>query len=323
MAHFLQSDAWETYQASLGEKTKSEKGEGWSFLGIEEMGPAHTKRLYAPYGPSFSNPQALEQALSRFEAAAKQSSCVFVRVEPVGDSPEAEEGAKEALERAGYHRVSHMQPEDTWRLNLTVGEEALMRGMDKSNRKRYRAMGRRGIEIRVTQDPKDVPALTELMSQVSERNEVELRDADYVQRQADCLMPLDAATLYLAVLHVQDDEGNPTGEEKVIAANLVFDGEGTRILIHNGSDSAYYRTGANVAMQVQIVLDAAEKGLTWADFYGMAPEGSGPDHPWAGFTKFKQSFGGEPRHYLGTWEKPVSKAKYAVYETARKILEHK
>ena len=76
-------------------------------------------------------------------------------------------------------------------------------------------------------------------------------------------------------------------------------------------------------MQVQIVLDAEAEGRSWVDFHGMAPEGSGPDHPWAGFTKFKQSFGGEARHYLGTWEKPVRRAHYAVYSAARRLIAHK
>lgn len=318
MTHFLQTKNWETYQQSVGNETVRRDGSDWTVLAIQEPGLAHTPRLYAPYGPSFSSLDGLSAALASLEQAAASAGAVYVRVEPTGETPEAETGAAELLQSLGYKRVNHVQPEDTWMVNLEAGPDAVLKGMDKSNRKRWRRMERLGIEIRVSEDPADVPTLCALMAQVGERNEVELRDSDYVQAQADCLMPLGAAKLYLAILHEKDEE---TGEEteRVVAANLVLDGEDTRILIHNGSDADYYKTGANVAMQVQILLDASEQGKSWADFYAMAPEGSGPDHPWAGFTKFKQSFGGEARHYLGTWEKPVKNLRYAVYSAARKL----
>lgn len=322
----MQSKAWADFQESQGNKTVSRTGEGWSFLGIEEeqvFGPFHTKRLYSPYGPSFENPSSLASALHQFERDAAELHTAFVRVEPVGTSPEAEQDAKKTLEDNGYHRVTHALPEDTWRLNVTCGPEALLKGMDKSNRKRYRKAAEHGIEIRTSTDPDDIPILTKLMGEVESRNGVTLRHTDYLHQQAESLFPTGHGRLYIAYLHVRDEEGNPTGEEKAVAANFVFLDEDCCYLIHNGSDSAYFKTGANVAMQVQIVLDAANEGRTWCDFHGMAPEGSGPDHPWAGFTKFKQSFGGEARHYLGTWEKPIKRGRYALYSLARKLIARK
>jgi lipid II:glycine glycyltransferase (peptidoglycan interpeptide bridge formation enzyme) len=326
VAHFLQSEAWARFQQSLGERVTRRVGEDWSFLGVEEtqvFGPFHTKRLYAPYGPSFSGPEALQPALEQFELNARQMGDVFVRVEPMGTSPEVEKDACEKLESLGYHRVSHLLPEDTWRINVTVGRDALLKGMDKSNRKRYRQAAGKGIEIRTSTNPEDIPLLTKLMSDVEERDGITLRDTDYLKKEAASLFPTGNGRLYLAVLHERDADGNPTGEERVIAANFVFLDDDCCYLIHNGADSNYFKTGANVAMQVQIVLDAAEEGRTWCDFHGMAPEGAGPEHPWYGFTKFKQSFGGEARHYLGTWEKPIKQAHYAVYDLARKVIAHK
>lgn len=326
MAHFMQSEAWARFQESQGERVVKGAGAGWSYLGIEEtqvFGPARTKRLYAPYGPSFESVSALAEALESLEDSAREMGEVFVRVEPMGASEQAEKGAREALEKLGYRRVEHMLPEDTWRLNLTCGRDALLKGMDKSTRKRYRQAEGKGIEIRTSTDPEDIPLLTKLMSEVEDRNGVVLRDTEYLKEEAAALFPTGNGRLYLAVAHEADDEGNPTGKEAVVAANFVFLDDDCCYLIHNGSDSNYFKTGANVAMQVQIVLDAQAEGRTWCDFHGMAPEGAGPEHPWYGFTKFKQQFGGEARHYLGTWEKPVRRGRYAIYSLARKLIARK
>lgn len=323
MKHFMQSEAWAAFQRSQGNKVVMREGDGWSYLAVEEVqvfGPARTKRLYTPYGPSFESLDALESSLASLEDLARREGSVFVRVEPMGPDAEAERGASELLQRLGYRRAAHMLPEDTWRLNLTCGRDALLKGMDKSNRKRYRKLADHDVEIRTSTDPEDIPLLTDLMHQVEDRNGVTLRDTDYLKEEAASLFPGGHGRLYLAVTHERDAEGKPTDKEVVVAANFVFLDDDCCYLIHNGSDKAYSRTGANVGMQVQIVLDAEAEGRSWVDFHGMAPEGSGPDHPWAGFTKFKQSFGGEARHYLGTWEKPVRRAHYAVYSAARRLI---
>ena len=68
-------------------------------------------------------------------------------------------------------------------------------------------------------------------------------------------------------------------------------------------------------MVTNLILDAKAKGLKYVDLFGIAPEDE-PDHEWAGFTKFKKSFGGESVTYPGTWDVPVNTAGYKVYDAA-------
>lgn len=320
MSHILQSAPWEQFQQKLGSKTFHSTGDGWSVLGIMEMGPARTPRMYAPYGPSFDTVESLTAALVELEQAAARERAVYLRVEPVGATLEAEQAAEVALKAAGYHKVAHIQPEDTWIVDVDRPWEEVFKDMDPNHRRRYRGMQKRHIDIRSTTDPADIHFLSELMEQVEVRDDIELRGHDYLQAQADILMPAGAATLYLAYIQLTDDEGNLTGEEKVVSADFVFHDDEAVYMMHNGTDGAYYKTGANVAMQVQIVRDACEQGKKRVDFCGIAPEGSGDDHPWAGFSRFKRGFGGDYRHYIGTWEKPINKARYAIYEAARKVV---
>ena len=316
MGHILQSAAWGAFQENQGNSTFSAEGEGWSVLAALDTTRSHTPRMYAAYGPSFQTDEALAEALSALEDAAKKRDAVYVRVEPVGPSEEAEAQTAEKLTALGYHKVDHIQPEDTWLVDVSRPWDDVFMDMDPNHRRRYRGMEKRSIEVTSSTNPDDIRYLSDLMAQVEDRDSVELRDYDYLHAQADVLMNAGAATLYMATAPVIDGDGD---ERKVVSCDFVFQDDDTVYMMHNGTDGAYYKTGANVAMQVQIVRDACEQGRKWVDFCGIAPEGSGKDHPWAGFSRFKQGFGGQYRHYLGTWEKPIKKMHYALYETARKI----
>lgn len=321
MGHFLQSPEWESFQHDLGLETRRASGDGWDFMGIEETGAARTTRLYAPYGPGFSSLGALEEALRAFERAARDSGDVYVRVEPVGATPEVEEGAAALLERLGYHEAPHIQPQDTWVVDVTPEKDVILKGMDPNHRRRYRGAQKRGVTVRVSHDPADIHYLISFMEDVEGRDDVTLRGAEYMRTLAEALMPSGAAALYLAEAALKDEEGNPTGEVRVVAADFVGYDDEACYLMHNGTDRDFYKLGANVIMQVQIVLDAHDLGKSRADFCGAAPEDAGPDHPWMGFTKFKMAFGGGRRHYLGTWEKPIKKLRYGIYEAGRKVLD--
>ena len=321
MSHFLQSAEWEAFQRDQGLETIRRCGDGWIAMGIEETGAAKTTRLYTPYGPAFANLDALKEALDAIEDAARAHGDVYVRVEPVGEDVTAEEGAAEFLERAGYRKVKHLQAEDTWILDVTPDTDELLKGMDANHRRRYRGAAKRGVTVRVSHDVEDIHYLIDFMGDVEERDDVTLRDGSYIRSLAASLMPGGTAALYLAEAELKDDEGNPTGEKRVVAADFVAYDEDTCYLLHNGTDRDFYKLGANVIMQVQIVLDAHDLGKKYVDFYGIAPEDAGPDHPWAGFSKFKMAFGGARRHYLGTWEKPIKKLRYGLYEAGRKVLD--
>jgi lipid II:glycine glycyltransferase (peptidoglycan interpeptide bridge formation enzyme) len=121
----------------------------------------------------------------------------------------------------------------------------------------------------------------------------------------------NAATLYIA-----DYEDTP------IAVAFVFDSKDTRTYAHAAADDTYRKLNAGTAIVGQMILDAKTAGLQFVDLYGIA-DSDDPHHPWAGFTKFKKSFGGEPITYPGAWDLPLRPLQYwtyRVYQSLRKKL---
>lgn len=322
MTHFLQSDSWRAFQESQGVSTlrlEGHDGHQWSALALHEVGAGRTSRLYTPYGPSFASDADLGEALSTIEKAAKNSGAVFVRIEPVGLTSDAEKNATRILKARGYRRVGHIQPEDTLITDVSVGVEALLKNMKGNNRRAYNQAEKRDIRVRTSSDPKDIRYLTELMARVSERNDVQLREAEYIKTQAESLLPQGAGRIYLAST-CTSPEGEEI-EETIVSAALAFLDEDTAYYAHAGSDYAWRKANPNIVLLTQMMLDAANEGRKYFDFYGIAPEDAPVDHPWQGFTRFKKSFGGERRTYLGTWEKPVRRMRYLAYNLGRTVLE--
>ena len=74
-----------------------------------------------------------------------------------------------------------------------------------------------------------------------------------------------------------------------------------------------------MVLQQTWIIDAKNKGLTQFDLFGIAPDGSSPEHPWAGFTRFKRSFGGQDVSFGGSWDIPVKQFDYWLYRSFQTI----
>ncbi|MBX7557046.1 GNAT family N-acetyltransferase, partial [Streptomyces sp. tea 10] len=165
---------------------------------------------------------------------------------------------------------------------------------------------KKGVSIERSEDPADVRYLLTFLDATAKRRNFNRQHDDYLRAVAESLMPAGAASLYLAKL-----DGEP------IAASLVYDSEDTRTYAHAATDQTHRKLSAGIPLVVTMIMDAKEKGLTWFDLFGTAPEDAGPEHEWYGFTSFKKSFGGEPVSYPGTWDLPVSRAGYTAYGAVR------
>lgn len=305
MTHFLQSAAWASFQRSLGRTVIKDGGDGWQYQAILEQGRFNS-RLYCPYGPEVSSPQALKAALSSLKKAAATHHVTFIRIEPTGNIEKAD------LPALGLSYVSYLQlqPEHTQVINLTVPKDDIIAQMDQNNRNIYRNFHKKGLSIHTSQNPADINMFTKLAHQVAKRNKITPHSDMYFEKQAVALLPTGAATLYYA-----------TFEDHVVATAIVYDSDTTRYYAHAAADDAFRKLSASTALLGHIITDAKDKGLVQFDLYGIAPVDD-PTHPWSGFTKFKKSFGGNERSFVGAWDLPIKRLPYLFYRLSQKILRH-
>jgi hypothetical protein len=309
MGNIYQSAAWASYQRSLGHDVVCAEGAGWRYVAVV-VGGRMWRYLHCPYGPEADTPAAFDAALVDLARTAREKRCWFVRGGPgtntmldAGTTPE------ESFRRRGLHCTVNEGFMAYFReIDLEKTEAALIADMESTNRNLHRNIHKKGVTFSSSTDPQDIEILLPFLDVVAHKRHFNRISDTHLRQVARTLMPLGAATLYVARLH-----GKPIG------ASLAYDWEGTRTYAHTAMDFEHRRLSAGKPLVARMVLDAKEQGMTCFDLMGVAPDsGSAEDKSAAGFSEFKKSFGGRTVPYAGVWELPLFRWRYALYPTLLK-----
>ncbi|MHB8717323.1 MAG: lipid II:glycine glycyltransferase FemX [Candidatus Dormibacteria bacterium] len=257
--------------------------------------------LYLPFGPSLRGPEHLAAAMEAARRRAKRHGCAFVRFEP-GDV------SAEVIAATGARRVHTRQYEHTVVLSLTPDVETLRKGMNSGHRSRVNGAAKRGLRVESSNDPARMAAFVALLRTTEQRAEFFSFEDRYYDAIAAELLPAGDATLYFT-MHERD----------AVAAGLMFDFGPTRYYAFGATDTAARKLMPAPPLVWQSIVDAKESGRSVFDFWGAAPPGAGPGHPWSGITNFKMGFGAERRSYAGTWELPVRPVLARAFTLARRV----
>lgn len=298
--HFLQSEAWEKFQQTLGNTTIRRQGDGWSYLAIVEHSGVLT-RLYCPYGPSFTSLAALDAALASLKTEAGKLGAAFLRIQPSGALLDAAEAKSRGLKQIAYS-----QPVATRVIDLSPSYEDILAQMSPSKRNVIRNYEKKGLVYRVTKDPADIELLFRPLHDIATRNRITVHSDDYIRKQAQAMMPEYAS------LHVIELEGT------VVTASLLYEGDDTNYYAHSGTVAEHYKLQANTALIGELIRYSKNQGKHWLDLYGIAPTAD-PNHPWAGVSNFKAEFGGEVIRYNQTYDVPLKTLPYSAYELLRTL----
>ena len=295
--HFLQSKSWEKF---LSEKEKKQtfrilENTPDETLAVLETTPIGNY-LFCPYGP-----QSIKaEVISKLKEVAKENHCFFIRLEPL------EKITKKSIKKYNLKPTKHINPSDTWILDLTAPKEEIITNFSHGIRLGYNTFSKKGLEVIVSNNPEDIKYLNRLQAKLAQEKGINVFEGDYLKHELE--MPF--ASLYLVKY-----------QDKIISASLFFDDDKnkTRFYMQSASDTEFKKLPATVALLTTSIFDAKEKGLKYFDFWGIAPENAPKNHPWAGFTKFKKSFGGFKKSYAGTFDLPLNSIKYTLYQILRKI----
>lgn len=301
--HFLQSEAWEGFQKSQGHETFRIVKEHYVISAVLKK-TSIGNYIYCPYGPAVASLEDLEDSLVELHALAKKTNSFFVRIEPTVKF------LPEQLKPLSLVKSADLNASATWILDLDEDEKDLLAGIEKERTRYWRGREKRGMTIRTSKDIKDIDILYDFLKACADENGWVGETKEYLCRELE----QNFAILY--VLELKDE----TGQTVPLATSLMFDDNTTRFYGHsaNNPDQKYRKYRANGVLLVQAILDAKNEGKKTFDFWGITLS-ENKNHPWAGFTRFKKSFGGRAIEYSGTWDLPICGFKYNAYLSLRKI----
>ncbi len=299
-AHVLQARAWAGFQADLGRQVVYDHGSGWSWMGV--VMPTRPKHLFVPMGPTAKTPAALDTAIDSILEAGKALGAVYVRIEPVAIGVPAVR-----LERHEFMKIDPIHPEHPWRLDISRPAEELWKGVSSGHRNAINGAERRGITFREAGEA-GLPDFLRLLGGTGAKRGFRTHPEGYYRRMMRSLEPQGAAHLYVA-----------EAEGEVVAASIVLDSATTRYYAHAGASDRGRKLQAPAPLVWHMLIESKAAGKRTFDFWGVAPTDD-PSHPWAGFSKFKRSFGGEVVPQLGCWELPLRPRLYQAAQLMKRVI---
>jgi peptidoglycan pentaglycine glycine transferase (the first glycine) len=305
--HVLQSAAWARIREEQGWRAEFVKiGDPLPVaLVLWRTLPLGRRLAYVPRGPIVGSVAQLGPAFDALATLARESSAVFLKVDPEVAPAEA----TEPLRRAGFRRADDIQPVlATLVLDLAPDEDALLAALDKDTRWSVRQAEKRGVSVRDASGEADLRSLYDLYVETGQRAGFITRTWDYYRRMWGSLVAAGHARVRLA-----EREG------KAVAGALVWRC-GDRELYQSAATSDAGRSAyAAYALLWRCIIEARGGGARTFDFGGIPVDLARKDDPMYGPYLFKKGFGGVARRFVGAHDavpRPLAYAAYRVAEPA-------
>ena len=306
---FIQAPEYADFYRSMGEE-----GRIWGIYNDQNELVAgtliisvHARRgnfWLLPYGPIISqigadNCKELCTFLANFlKQEAKKAKMDFVRVSPFWSI--SNQVAWECLKKNKFIRSPlHILAEHTWLLDITLPEEELLKNMEKNHRNLVRRCEKEGVRVEITTDPEAVEEFNRMHDVTVKRHNFHRFPDGYVRKEFNSLSPKNAAVIKAYL---------PDGTLDAVGIFMFY---GTMSCYrHAASLMSDKHLPTSYAVQWVAIKEAKKRGCTIHNFWGIAPPGAKPNHPFYGITHFKKGFGGYEMDLIPCHDLPVSPKYY-------------
>ncbi len=285
-ASLWQSLEWQGYQGALGRETRlyglraSSSPFTATALVVIDKTALGLSTFDIPRGPLGSDQGAKEELLEAIMEDAKRERCLSLFFSPP---------THYSLQTT-HSSNRHEQPEASLVLNLTLGEDELLKQMHPKGRYNIGVARKNGVQVKESQD---IDSFYALLKETGGRDAFQIRPKNQYEH---FLKDLPGSFLLLAY--------SPDMPKKAIAGLLGVIWGGKGYYYYGASAYASRALMAPYALQSEAIRVCREKGCRTYDLLGIsppevvgAPRWGAQTHPWEGVTRFKKQFGGKIETY--------------------------
>ncbi len=278
---------------------------------------------YIPRGPVCTDPATQLPILLEFlKKYARKHRLAFIKIEPnIHDRSLQNNAWQEALRQAGCVRSPNPRfMNATSIIDLSPDEETLLNSCRKNTRYAIRRAQRDGITIREAQDKNDLTLFYDLLTQTANRQGFQLgaRPLSYFEHFWEQFRSNHAdPNKHLRLYFVEQN-----GVTLATALN-VYSG-GVAYYPYGGSADNARSSNAPEALLWHSILEAKSAGCITYDLWGVLAK-EDKNHPYWGYTFFKNGFGGELVEFIGSYDLPTNRLLYRpllALEKIRRLLLH-
>ena len=303
--NFLQSDAWEKFQQSVGFKTFRVDG---AFLIKKPLGFGKSY-FYCPRRGTSDGGRATRDFFNEVAKLAEEENCIFIRTEPLIALP---------VTRYPLRKVADVQPSQTLVLDLTLSEDELLTQMHPKTRYNIRLAEKKGVTVQEGKED-NFGKFWKLMQETTSRDKFRPHSREYYEKMINVVDEQNPTTPSPPPHQRRGNESKKFNvklyvaeyENKILAAGIFVFYNDTVTYLHGASTHEHKEIMAPYALHWEIIKLAKNSGYRYYNLYGIS------EKKWPGVTRFKRGFGGEEVKYPGCYDVIFNKSWYGIYKFAR------
>ncbi len=301
-SNILQSYAWGQFQREFGREVFNialvDENNQIVAVALTQLIPTKLRsHLYISNGPVYIKEyekEVFDTLRGYLKALAIQKNVKYVRMDPLIEQSKANEKMMHSFRLV--KAPTHTQAERKWILDISKESETLLSEMKKNTRYEIKKAIKDGVTVHSTTDPKEFEIFEKLFLETIKRQKFVAHPIGYYKKQYEVMSKSGNYKLYYA-----------KKDEKVLAVALIGIYGDCAFYLHAASLNSKDVNKYNAPQRLiwGIIEELKNEDIKFFDFWGIAPTDT-PKDKWAGFTRFKQGFGGYEFRVLRGFDIPIS-----------------
>ncbi|MCX7881396.1 MAG: aminoacyltransferase [Patescibacteria group bacterium] len=250
-----------------------------------------------------------KQLLDFFYQYAKKNRVVFIKIEPYQEISnlihQFGKISNQQLKFKNLIKSPHpLFPKWTQILNLNKSEKELIKSFHPKTRYNIRLAQKKGVIVKEMTNEKGFKIFSKLYFTTCQRQRYFGHSLKYHQI---VFKNLKEKIAHILISFYKNEP---------LAAYQIWIYKDVAYYVYGGSSEKYRNLmGANLLMWEAIKF-AKNKGAKKFDMWGSLPPNYSLNHPWAGFTRFKQGYGGKFVEMVGSFDLIINPNLYFFYNLA-------
>lgn len=295
--HPLQSLEWEKARNQMNIKTKRING---FLLSIHRLPLTKYKIGYLP-----RSKMPEKKVLEKLYQFGKDNNLIFIKIEPY-----QEKNSKFKIENSKLVKSSHpLFPNWTQILDLKKSEEELLKSFHQKTRYNIRLAQKKGVIVKEESNNQGFEKFIKLYFETTKRQKYLGHNYQYHQIVWENLKNKIA---HILIAYYQNTP---------LAAYQLWYQDKILYYVYGGTSNLYRNLMASNLLMWEAIKLGKRLGAEKFDMWGSLPPDYDKNHPWAGFTRFKQGYGTEFVEMIGSYDLVINPFLYQIYNFLFKIRE--
>lgn len=311
--HPLQSWDWGEFRKQTGvtverigffEAGKLVKGLQATFHPIPLLGKT------AGYLPKADMPD-IDQ-LAALKQLGERNNALFIKLEPnvsqKFDVPSAHKKITTFLTNNDCVPGKPLFTKYSFQLDLTQSEEKLFANLKSKTRYNVNLAFKKGVKIIEDTSERGMETYLEILTETTKRQGFYAHSPEYFQKMWKVFEKSDMLKVFHAVY-----------DNTVLTSWIVFIFNDVMYYPYGASRRIHRNVMANNLMMWEIIKYGKKQKCTLFDMWGSLGPNPDKNHPWYGFHKFKQGYGGDLVEFLGTYDLVLNQQTYKLFRVAENV----